>query len=191
MVSLHCFHRKVIQKFMNSAGILEKSMGASNRVGIPARRTQACGTILGIDSLESIPGLLKGLKIPPLFILVLTRRRWLTAASRPKSLLSHFTHKNLQTNKNYSVHLYTGTGAPAVDIWGALRKCRVRIPVRPSFKVRIPVGPSFQVRIPVSPSFQVRIPVSPSFKVRIRACCGPLVHISCWLLCASSCMLFR
>jgi hypothetical protein len=30
-------------------------------------------------------------------IAVLTRRRWLTAASRPKSLLSHFTHKNLQT----------------------------------------------------------------------------------------------
>jgi hypothetical protein len=44
-----------------SAGILEQSMGARNRVGIglsyrPAR--------LGIDYLKSIPGLLKSLKIP-------------------------------------------------------------------------------------------------------------------------------
>ncbi len=45
------------------AGILEQSMGARNRVGIgllylPARLHRLCG----IDSLESIPGLLKSLK---------------------------------------------------------------------------------------------------------------------------------
>jgi hypothetical protein len=49
------------------AGILEQSMGAMNRLGIglsyrPDRSTKAGG----IDSLESISGILKSLKIPPL-----------------------------------------------------------------------------------------------------------------------------
>ncbi len=49
------------------AGILEQSMWARNRVGIrlsyPARQATEAG---GIDCLESIPGLLKSLKIPSL-----------------------------------------------------------------------------------------------------------------------------
>ncbi len=50
-------------KGQTSAGILEQSVGARNPVGIrlshPARLATYAG---GIDSLESIPGLLKSLK---------------------------------------------------------------------------------------------------------------------------------
>ncbi len=50
-----------ISNLANSAGILEQSMGAGNRVGIGLSFSP------GSASLESIPGLLKRLKIPSLF----------------------------------------------------------------------------------------------------------------------------
>jgi hypothetical protein len=50
-----------------SAGILEQSMVARNRVGIGlSYRPQDYIGVGGIDSLQSIPGLLKSLKIPAL-----------------------------------------------------------------------------------------------------------------------------
>ena len=59
------FFYSIIQ--LNCVGILEQSMGAKNRVGIglstgPRKATKAGG----INSLESIPGLLKSFKIPSL-----------------------------------------------------------------------------------------------------------------------------
>jgi hypothetical protein len=47
-------------KSRTSAGILEQSMGARNRDVVPARHASQAGVI---DFLESIPGLLKSLKI--------------------------------------------------------------------------------------------------------------------------------
>ncbi len=54
----------IILKFQHCAGILEQSMGAKdpsrNRLVVPARRATKAG---GIEPLESIPGLLKSIKI--------------------------------------------------------------------------------------------------------------------------------
>jgi hypothetical protein len=51
-----------------SAGILEQSMGARNRVGLGlSYQPEGIHRLAGIVSLESIPGLLKHLKIPSLF----------------------------------------------------------------------------------------------------------------------------
>ncbi len=53
-------------QYDNSAGILEQSMVARNRVGIGFTYRTVKAYACGIDSLESIPGLLKSVKIPSL-----------------------------------------------------------------------------------------------------------------------------
>jgi hypothetical protein len=63
--SQNCTNDSQFQKKAFSAGILEQSMGTRNRVGIELSYLPPgyIGWPVGIDSLESILGLLKSLKI--------------------------------------------------------------------------------------------------------------------------------